>query len=147
MKYLKIFEGFDKDKFYQEISYNDYMSLLGHEVIGDPRVYYGPSRIQMDWGLYRKCLSLFDSSRWSERGPYYLNKEDKEKQLEPYSLIVRNNINSIDIVISVLDDEWFLVNVVDYGRGSMSSGPKESYWKCDQWDGLVKLLVDKGFIK
>ena len=26
MKYLKIFEGFDKDKFYQEISYNDYMS-------------------------------------------------------------------------------------------------------------------------
>jgi len=123
---------------YYQISYNDYMSLISGS---------NSRRIPIDWELYEKCLSLFDSSKWEERCSYYQNSEDGEMSLEPYCLIVKNNKDSMNIVISVLDDEWFLVDVKDYGRGSISTGPKQSYWRCDQFDGMLELLRDKEVIK
>jgi len=95
--------------------------------------------------LYNKIVSLFDTSKWGTRGPYYQKGYDKSK-LKPRVVILRNNIDSIDLSIHVLDDEWYLVNTIDYGKGSISRGPKYGYYKCDQWGGLIKFLKDKEII-
>jgi hypothetical protein len=148
MKHLKLFEGFDKSQYYHEIEYSEYMSYLTNDSNNTTL-----RRIQFDWDLYRKCLSLFDEDKWGVRGPYYSNDEDRRRRLEPICLIMKNSIDSISVDISLLGDEWFLVGIEDYrkgrtypsGRGQM--GPVQSYWKCDQFEGLVELLKDKGIIK
>jgi hypothetical protein len=45
-----------------------------------------------------------------------------------------------DFNIRKLDDEWYLYTDSSYIGGN-------TYYKCDQFDGLLKLLTDKGFFK
>lgn len=50
-------------------------------------------------------------------------------------------LNAIPLYIYIyqLEDEWFLVRIF--------KDNKSSHWKCDQFDGLMRLLKDKEIVK
>jgi hypothetical protein len=54
-----------------------------------------------------------------------------------------------DIFICRKDDEWYLVRIEFHLTGHRYRGTRQEYgyYKCDQWDGLLELLKDKGIIK
>jgi hypothetical protein len=58
--------------------------------------------------------------------------------------ITSNNTKNIkSFIIRPQDDEWYLVDYHYFYKGSQ----QWEYYVCDQWDGLVELLKDKGVIK
>lgn len=119
---IKLFESFNTEDYYQEISFSEYMyNLRMRTTISDI--------------LHNNFLSLFDMSKWREIGPYLHNDELN-------SVMISNPIEETDIGISVLDDDWYLVRLVSH-----QSSDGDTYWKCDQMDGLKKLLKDKKYMK
>jgi hypothetical protein len=118
---IKLFESFNTEDYYQEISFSEYMYNLR-------------MRITISDILHNNFLSLFDMSKWREIGHYHHNDELN-------SVMITNPIEETDICIGVLDDDWYLVRLVLY-----QSNDSDTYWKCDQMDGLKKLLKDKKYM-
>ena len=54
------------------------------------------------------------------------------------------NGNRESILIIQLEDEWFLVNA---DNNTTDNDESYNYYRCDQVEGLKKLLKDKGIIK
>jgi hypothetical protein len=52
--------------------------------------------------------------------------------------------NKIEISIFQIEDEYFLVKAMV--RGKVGEKAELKYWKCDQFDGLIKFLKDKKLI-
>jgi|688.fasta_scaffold164843_6 hypothetical protein len=46
------------------------------------------------------------------------------------------------LLINELDDEWFTVEMFCYLPDKVGD-----FWICDQWDGLVMFLEDKGILR
>jgi hypothetical protein len=119
MKHIKLFlEGFDKSKYYQEITAEE------------------SRRLTYDTGSSRDLIYRD-----------FFNKEDIEflsKVLRNISWYGHGGVDKyLDCIfsdgkISKLQDDWYVVS--HWGR-------VRSYWKCDQFEGLVELLKDKGIIK
>jgi len=124
MKHIRLFEGFNTDDYYQEIDYEEWY---------DQRL----NRLNISDNLNNRIKNLFDS------------RSDYQKQDSQGSVIyVDKNVyftqsslvNFIYINISLNDYDWYYVYIYNEVRD------KRSYYKCDQFDGLKKLLKDKGII-
>ena len=133
MKWIKqwsIFEGFNTDDYYQEIDYEEWY---------DQRL----NRLNISDNLNNRIKNLFDSrsdyQKQDSQGIFkqallagsviYVDKKDKKGTL-------------CEIKISLNDDDWYYVYIYNEVRDKRSSG----YYKCDQFDGLKKLLKDKEVI-
>jgi hypothetical protein len=127
MKHIKqwsIFEGFNTDDYYQEIEYNEWFSQR-------------LNRLYISDNLNNRIKNLFDSSfdyqKLDNQGSIiFVDKKEGREE---------NRIVSIEVKIMINDDDWYYVdisNILDFN----SSG----YYKCDQFDGLKKLLKDKEVI-
>jgi hypothetical protein len=122
MKHIKqwsIFEGFNTDDYYQEIDYEEWY---------DQRL----NRLNISDNLNNRIKNLFDSrsdyqKQDSKGSVIYVDKKDKKDKKGTLC----------EIKISLNDDDWYYVYIYNEVR---------EYYKCDQFDGLKKLLKDKGII-
>ena len=110
MRHIKLFEGFNKDEYYQEITELPYYEIDEEE---------------------------------SKRVFILLNK-----MLDSVSMDITYRH---EIIIDFRDlDMWIICAVDEYYYIRYDDGTKQPYgyyYKCDQWDGLLELLKDKGIIK
>jgi hypothetical protein len=155
MRWIKLFEGFGRDEYYQEISSDEYQNLLGET---DDK----HTRFINTFSFNEKEIDDIKSSIKSPLQVYVLNKNewiyifqymnreefDKPRERTGHWAAVYNRWG-----ISKLDDEWYLVegyiNWVDSEKGR-SGGVMEAisyYYKCDQFEGLMELLKDKEIIR
>ena len=129
MKYLKLFEGY-LDEYYQKITFNDF------EVYQYGKDNSVNNRVDFDRKLMINLGSLFTEG--FKFGTLYIGGSI-------YGMAINGNRESILII--QLEDEWFLVRqqVEDIMSGPYNES--YNYYRCDQVEGLKKLLKDKGIIK
>lgn len=123
MKHLKLFEGY-LDKYYEEVEYDDLVGWLRNT-----------ERVTLTREWYDKISNLF-GPEW-EREPYgYLN-------INLWSLDFRKPTNRgvWHVIIGMDYDEWFYV-VIRYSGKPISN----ECFKCDQFEGLKRLLTDRKII-
>ena len=131
MKWLKLFEGFD-EPMYQQIDRQDGMDLIETKAV------------DMSKKIYDKIFSFpFKNLRCK-----YLKEGDPNGNAYVLSSItpgyhfvdITTDKNNIEIV--ELEDEWFIVRVHGKLDKIQTFTVGSSTFKCDQLDGLLKLLTD-----
>jgi len=120
MKYLRVFEGFVGD-YYQKVDNEEYWDNLAE-------------RLEMSSNLIDKIRKLFPGCE-VYLIPFFELESDLDYITSDGDLCIKIK-DFMTIRLYEVDDEYFYVNVND-----------ESYYKCDQFEGLVKLLVDKNIIR
>jgi len=127
MKWIKLFEGY-LDEYYQKINRVDFDVYQWGE---DNSL---NNRVDFD----RKIMTNIGS---------LLNNGFKFDRLYIGSNVMTITGNRESILIIQLEDEWFLVRqqVEDIMSGPYNES--YNYYRCDQVEGLKKLLKDKGIIK
>jgi hypothetical protein len=146
MKWMKLFEGFDTDEYYQKINRVDFdVYQWGEDNSLNNRVDFD-RKIMTNIGSLLNNGFKFDMSGSAQKSLYrYIGGDD---------LIYVMTITGIreSILIIQLEDEWFLVRQVkdimsdQYNRIGIDT-ESYNYYRCDQVEGLKKLLKDKGIIK
>jgi hypothetical protein len=123
---IKLFEMFGTDDYYQEISSDDWLYHRNNtlSIISD--------------NLNEKIKKLILSTQKFTESGYRISGPPR---LEG-SIIVIDNID-IDMRISLDDDEWYFVW---FEEKITKSTIRIKYYKCDQFEGLVKFLKDKEII-
>jgi len=127
MKHIKqwsIFEGFNTDDYYQEIDYEEWFSQR-------------LNRLYISDNLNNRIKNLFDSSF------------DYQKQDSQGSVIYvdkKEGREDIEVKIMINDDEWYYVDISIIYNDNGSMFDLGGSYKCDQFDGLKKLLKDKEVI-
>jgi len=127
MKHIKqwsIFEGFNTDDYYQEIEYNEWFTQR-------------LNRLYISDNLNNRIKNLFDSSF------------DYQKQDSQGSVIYvdkKEGREDIEVKIMINDDEWYYVDISIIYNDNGSMFDLGGSYKCDQFDGLKKLLKDKEVI-
>jgi hypothetical protein len=139
MKHIKtwrslnaLFEAFKTEDYYQEINHQEYVDLLGTYVEWSDEDEESLRRRVTDSDL-NKLKKLF-----SDRPvlPYRVDDDGFKDESGDGVYVDGSYVDteSVNIWIDSLEDDWYLV--------STPCG----YYKCDQWDGLIRLLSDKGYL-
>ena len=138
MKHIRLFEGFNKDEYYVEI---DGFNCESIEIDG-----FDYNLIDMGETFVKKLKSIgFSPIINNHKGVYCMRKRiykglgDKLK----YNILSFATLGSynegVEIDVYQLEDEYFVL------RESVSY--EVFHFRCDQFEGLLKLLKDKGIIK
>jgi hypothetical protein len=154
MKYLRIFEGFGD--YYTEISEDDWYEW---EEKVDEENWGNEGKPFIDFPLNQFLMLRSRSVSKISKNPrrpdnnvesmWFLTNHSKYKFGYSFNsghtgIMMINNVIIDDcsyyVKVWYCDDDWYMVEITTHD-GDME------YYKCDQFDGLVKLLVDKGFIK
>jgi hypothetical protein len=140
MKHIKLFlEGFDKSEYYHEIDVDEYDSCFG--LIDDYYVEQEYKIVDIDEKyldiLKNRSIGKLEFEIYSDISVSEL-KINKKMAIGIYS-----DIGSIKIY--EISDEWFVVYVADVLK--KETDDFETFYKCDQFDGLVELLKDRGVIR
>jgi hypothetical protein len=153
MKHIKLFEGFNQDEYYQEITAQDWNNFM----ISDS----GRRKIINNRKLLERIINKIDPKlvvSWlgvnldpKPNGRILSICDDSPKKY---------HTNRMEVFIVPLEDEYFIVRFFDRTNENWEDYPLSlpfeisyksysgtKYYKCDQRDGLVKLLKDKGIIK
>jgi len=130
MKYLKLFEGY-LDEYYQKITFRDFEVYQWGE---DNSV---NNRVDFDREIMTNIGSLLNKG--FKFGGLYIGG-DMFGRVSGMTI----NGNRESILIIQLEDEWFLVNA---DNNITDNDESYNYYRCDQVEGLKKLLKDKGIIK
>lgn len=126
MRHLKLFEG--HNPYYSEIGYDEYRDMsttveFSKRDIED-LMRLDPDRKIFDFGVERGETSFDDVDLVS----FYFSFKRKESQPALYNGQIYK-----------YDDDWFTVRI---RGGNMTMSPVDHIWKCDQIDGLIRLLQD-----
>ena len=128
MKHIKLFEGFNNDDYYQEIDYDDWWDNREIRIEMSSRTIEVISGILMFWDI---------------------DVDDNKDMISAYNQNVSIKNYDYEIKVYEVDDEYFYVQVTRSYPGSTPAGStfkQLSWYKCDQFDGLKKLLKDKEII-
>ena len=120
MRHIKLFEGFS-DSLYDEISYDEFSIEMDKNPNDDSS--------HKKWKFLEKNIK---SIYKTEIIHHVFTATSSEV----------DNDHPNDICILRKDDEWYLVRI-EFHRTRQKYG----YYRCDQWEGLMRLLKDKGIIK
>jgi hypothetical protein len=166
MKHLKIFEAFGTDEYYLSIDEDEYLDDTDIEFMDNDTAnrirkkvlsYINADGIDPDvWELIwnnRESKVDFEHSH----NTFDINLYSKDVKQSLKRVQYDGNAKRLDLkkcqrwTIEMKPDEWFIVRITDidyFGvKRHSSSMPfeyseDESYYKCDQWDGLVRLFKD-----
>lgn len=125
MKHLKLFETFKSNLFF-EIDLSSFNR-------------YNDKIIDFDQKMVTEITQMLKNNQF-ETINYYGGKEGT-RQIEaskPQSQFIRRYFNEfakLELQILYIQDEWFLVRVRQWGKGDL-----DSYYKCDQLEGLQELI-------
>ena len=129
MKHIRLFEGFNTDDYYQEIEWNEWFSQR-------------LNRLYISDNLNNRIKNLFDTT--GDDGPRTLYRKTTYQKVDGQGSVIYVDKIKIyqgtlcEIKISLNDDEWYYV--------AIEKEPEDTFYKCDQFDGLKKLLKDKEII-
>ena len=140
MRHIKLFEGFNQDEYYTETDRREFIEMGRNKIPFDKVIpVTGHKRVFIkdrgDWG-------------WTN----YKEGMKPEDILAYFYNLSIPGYDYYDIEILRLEDEGYMVRT-DYKGVNMdlSSGTlyreEIKYYKCDQWEGLMKFLEDKNLIK
>jgi len=123
MLYLKLYEMFNREDFYQEIDVDEYFEVTREfenlEKISDKEYYFFEDIVNKNYisVLFdNTCIHIgFGENNYSDK-IYFFRK---------------------------VKDEWWYVSRQIYNA---DSSIKFTYYKCDQWGGLMTFLKDKKII-
>lgn len=140
MRYLRIFEGFESNDYYTEIDYSTYRDIKyssNHEINKDCSL----TEKEKDWiktmyGIYIRFVEW----KWCDDPRYTFGAVFNIPKFYSYSGIEVKSIYKIE-------DEYFLCRLKSKGTKDLYGLVGITYYKCDQFDGLKKLLKNKGIIK
>ena len=149
MKHLKLFEETD-NRYYQEVNLFEYhrnvaVDKFGCRLLGKekPIETFGRSEV-------KRLKDLMENSPNVKGFEYNKFVEHPEYGWIDYFKIYLNSIDhfSDGFLITKTNDDWFWVQYFEpdktYGRGLLVAAVW--YYKCDQFEGLLKLLKDKKVI-
>lgn len=125
---VKLFEAFNTDEYYQEITFYDYCDLTDNS--------------SQDYD----CLLTDEEKLWIEKNIQvehwrYSNHKDIVQTTDvprDIAIGVSSNDSGVFRFLYKIEDDYFVCGL--YGDDHYI------YYKCDQFDGLKKLLNDKGII-
>jgi hypothetical protein len=165
MKYLRIFEGFGD--YYTEISEDDWYEW--EEKVFDEENWGNEGKPFIDFPLNQFLMLRSRSVSNISKNPrrpdnnvesmWFLTNHSKYKWGLSFNsghtgIMMINNVIIDDcryyVKVWYCDDDWYMVKKYQILPNRLEGNNSENlvkYYKCDQFDGLVKLLVDKGFIK
>jgi hypothetical protein len=148
MIHIKLFEGFSTEDYYIEVPKNpsgSYITAPSSNVL-DCREDIVKLKPYLSKGVsIKREEDMSDSSYEIDRkSPAYYNM-----------ILLRDNKftdKSFTIYIKKLIDEWYEVFFYDYASKEAKVVLLQpdfvcTQYKCDQWEGLLKLLKDKGLTK
>ena len=127
MKYIILYESYTR--YYQEISTDEYNNLtLGSEEYHEENGTGEADFISRNWGT-------FTNAEISQIMLYFPSEYKYEITRYGMMKITNDTRNTYGVCIIKLKDEWFCLHEVN----NSDPDPEKSY-KCDQFDGLKKLL-------
>ena len=121
MKHIKLFESFETDDYYTEITNDEYN-------------FFRDSFISMSKSDSYKLKTVIS-------GDYHIEEKELDepkisyfycREILPGTKFVK--VPNIFTIVKV-EDDWFLVYISDH------------FYKCDQIDGLIKFLKNEGLVK
>ena len=137
MKHLRLFEGFDTDEYYQEITSEEFDDLEDNdEMIGFSPKDREKLDIILNNNVGPRFIKTIRSSSYNSGFPYY-NPASGGGCL----VLMLNDDYFSHVAIEPLEDDYYIV----FTSNNKIDGSK--YYKCDQWEGLMMFLKDKGIIK
>ena len=137
MRYIKMFETFNSEKYYREITTYD-------DSVAEP--------IDMSERTLGKIKKLFEG--FSDENGEPMTDPDVEIEYGKYPGPDETEVFAVELnhfsdgeqietlLINELDDEWFTVEMFCYLPDKVGG-----FWICDQFDGFVMLLKDKGILR
>jgi len=134
MKHLKPFFEGHLDKYYREATNEEFSEINGININDET---YGKIEVQIDKDIWKV-----------DRNDCINPEEEGLDGLEFYSMMISpkdmadyysGKKPKIEVIES--DDEWFWVSIFPGGKDIL-----EEFYKCDQYEGLKKLLKDKNII-
>jgi hypothetical protein len=143
MLYLKLYEAFNREDFYITIDNDDVDEIIENRsnLLSHP-----------DESIYNRLLSKIYNYPFDLKRNQSLNNR-YACGLRPPGLgdILCIGLNSkisestySEFGIYSMDDEYYFVS---YYTWSPNKNTKSTFYKCDQLEGLLRLLKDKGVIK
>jgi hypothetical protein len=135
MIHLKLFEGFD-EPMYQQIDRQDGMDLIETRAVDMSKKISDKIFSFLFKNLRNKYFEIFVKEGDPNENDYVLSS------ITPgYHFVdITTDKNNIEIV--ELEDEWFIVRVHGKLDKIQTFTVGSSTFKCDQLDGLLKLLTD-----
>jgi hypothetical protein len=136
MLYLKLFkESFDASDYYQEISPTDESRMK--KVFDSFEERYITELIE----LFNQELPPGHEYRMEDVIRLVTSGKNKDVVYLKFILDMSRHI-----IIGQLVDEWFMVSIYNNDKKNIQGFPERIVYKCDQFEGLVKLLQDKDII-
>lgn len=127
MRYLRIFEGFDKSDYYTDIDSVTYYELISDTI----------NMTNKDIEIITKDIKY----EWDED---IVGRIPGVKDIRSKVLVIFPESGSL--TINKLDDDWFIVRISSI-RDVNNRRLIYNHYKCDHFEGLIELLIDKNIIK
>ena len=129
MKHIKLFEGFETDDYYTEISLDDEEDFMQQKTDEEDSK-----------RVFRLLSNMLENSEYGI----------ELRSWRDYQIFIHNReriFRSVRVWVICTGDEYYNVRYDDGERTAMSFSSYGYYYRCDQIDGLIKLLKDKGLTK
>ena len=152
MRHIKLFEGFGSNEYYKEVHEYEWERLDRQEfkfpTINKIWQLFPNYSIQCDPFEHELYLNLLvdspDISIFNNITDEYEEANIEELFSNDIMDIVIDDNKNNRYTIGQLPDEYYSILHTNFmGNGGLSD---EGYYKCDQWEGLVKFLKDRGLI-
>jgi len=135
MKYLKLFNESitSSSDYYEEVNFNEFDKL---------------KKLRIPMVLVKKISMRLNPDYLTNRkiSPSYLFINSYEFGYPKKYLIPKKSSSDLSFTIRMSADEWFWVDV-DNSLGLRKDLEDHVYYKCDQEEGLMRLLGDLGLFK
>jgi len=146
---MKLFEEYNP--YYQEITTDEYVDAFdsvpnrnyvksSHFTDAEIKILKSISGVNVDVGGFTAEISYMGS-------PSMLFVKNYDKEVWHFPQMSKEKTSLLWMIIDKLEDEWFYVYVNNYEKAYSSDRQEEEIsrqlYKCDQFDGLMKLIEDK----
>ena len=130
MKYIKLYEGYIG---YTEISDIEWSKYTGY--------YHGIDKDDKEESDFTLTEISYLRDNIKDKYSGVIDYEFTSPKVFKYSSIhIKSFFADLDILLDKYNDEWYLVRFI------RRVGDRFTYYKCDQWDGMLNLLKDKDII-
>ena len=128
MKWIRLFEGFNTDEYYVKITFDEYLDLESESSEGYDCLLSDREKLWIEENLPVEYWQ--DSNNEDIVGSGRLRRD--------IAIGVSSNGSGKFLFLYKIEDDYFLCG--------LNEDEGITYYKCDQWEGLLMLLKDKKVI-
>ena len=142
MLYLKLYESFNKEDFYIKLDSFEFWDIIEYRsnLLSHP-----------DESVYNRLSNILDNDSIFDsdlRKNQLLNNRHGLGKILCIGLDSQiSDFRCAEFGIYSMDDDYYFVSYYTFSTTGLRTSPDSEFYKCDQFDGLVKLLKNKGIIK